>query len=447
VSGLLHSARTALRVLRGEGVRAAADRALDRLDEWRAARGARPVPEAALGRAEVLNVLGMPAVARLGGVPLQLRDRLRHEGRARACLLLSRTGEGYRLERTEGPHRRVAAWRARAASPAVLGDPGFEEAVVRSLARTGARVLHLEGLAGVAPVTAGHAAGSAERLVVTVHDFTPFCPRPHLWEASAQRFCGFSTDEARCRACLARDFDPAPELRAAWRPSMAHLLSRADALVFPSEEMQAAWRVLLPALDPARQHVIPPGVEPTTVDPRPPGGVVRHAAFVGAATEAKGARLVPGIARAVSDVLRVSALGGGQLDVLRTLRAEPGVDVRGYYRAGTLPRLLRERAVDVALLLSLVPESHGLTLDECWRAGVPVIAFDHGAVAGRVRRHGGGLLVPLAEGAVGVAALLRALVSGARALPVVPGTDALSTPSAAAEAHLALYRRLIECGP
>jgi hypothetical protein len=64
-----------------------------------------------------------------------------------------------------------------------------------------------------------------------------------------------------------------------------------------------------------------------------------------------------------------------------------------------------------------------------------------------VRRHGGGLLVPLAEGAVGVAALLRALVSGARALPVVPGTDALSTPSAAAEAHLALYRRLIECGP
>jgi len=123
------------------------------------------------------------------------------------------------------------------------------------------------------------------------------------------------------------------------------------------------------------------------------------------------------------------------------------VDVRGYYRAGTLPRLLRERAVDVALLLSLVPESHGLTLDECWRAGVPVVAFDHGAVAGRVRRHGGGILVPLAEGGTGVAAVLRALVSGARPLPAVPGEEALATPASAADAHLALYRRLIEFGP
>jgi glycosyltransferase involved in cell wall biosynthesis len=446
VSGLVHAARTALRVVRGEGARALVDRALDRLDEWRDARLARPAPAGGLGRAEVLNVLGMPAVARLGGVPLQLRDRMRHEALVRPCALLSRAGSGLRLERSERGERRVLAWRGSGARPDALVDPEFEAAVARALGESGARVLHFEGLAGVAPVAAEHAANAAARLVVTVHDFTPFCPRPHLWEATASRFCGFSTDPLRCQACLARDFDPPPELAGAWRGTMARLLARADALVFPSEEMRAAWRVLLPSLDPERQQVIAPGVEPPRVDPRPPGGVVRHAAFVGAATEEKGALLVPGIARAVADVVRVSALGGGRLEVLQALRAEPGIEVRGYYRAGTLSRLLRERAVDVALLLSLVPESHGLTLDECWRAGVPVIAFDHGAVAGRVRRHGGGVLVPLAEGATGVAAVLRALVAGARPLPAVPGEGAFSTPAAAADAHVALYRRLIESG-
>lgn len=442
----LHAARTAVRVLRGEGLRGAVDRARDRLDEWRDARVAAVVSDGALGRADVLNVLGMPAAARLGGVPLQLRERLRQEAAARPVALLSREDGRFRLERSEGPERRVLVWSAPPAAPAALDDPAAAAAIARALEETGARLVHFEGLAGTAP-RAALAVPAATRVVLTVHDHTPHCPRPHLWEATAARFCGFSTDEDRCLACLARDFERPHGFPAAWRAAAADLLARADALVFPSVEMREVWRSRLPALDASRQHVIEPGAPPAAVDPRPPGGVVRHAAFVGAATEAKGARLVPAVARAVADVLRVSAFGGGHLDVLRALRAEPGVEVRGYYRAGTLPRLLREQAVDVALLLSLVPESYGLTLDECWRAGVPVIAFDHGAVAGRIRRHGGGVLVPLAEGAAGVAAALRALVGGSRPLPAVPALAALATPASAAGAHAALYRGLLQSPP
>ena len=96
----------------------------------------------------------------------------------------------------------------------------------------------------------------------------------------------------------------------------------------------------------------------------------------------------------------------------------------------------------MALLLSLVPESYGLTLDECWQAGVPVVAFDHGAVAERIRRYGGGLLVPLARGASGVAETLRALREGRTPLPATPDPASLPTPQQAAAAHRALYRRL-----
>ncbi|MET0555244.1 MAG: glycosyltransferase [Vicinamibacteria bacterium] len=446
MSGPAHSARTALRVLRGEGARSAVARTLDRLDEWRDARRPAAAAPGALGRADVLDVLAMPAAARLGGVPLQLRDRLRHESRERATVLLAPDGAAFRLEHRAGGARRRLSWPAARPGGPVLEDPAFEAAVARGLAESGARLLHFEGVAGVPPASALRAA-AAGRLVVSVHDLAPFCPRPHLWEATASRFCGFSTDENRCHACLARDFALPRGFERSWRAAMADLLARADAIVFPSPEIQGLLRAVLPSLDLSRQHVIAPGIEPVPVDPRPPGGVVRHAALVGAATAAKGALLLPGIARAVSDVLRISALGGGEVEVVRAMRAEPRVEVGGYYRAGTLPRLLRARAVDVALLLSLVPESHGLTLDECWRAGVPVVAFDHGALAGRVRRHGGGVLVPLAAGPSGVAAALRELVSGARPVPAVPGAEALSTPAAAAAAHVALYRRLVECGP
>src|SRR6202035_736868 len=78
--------------------------------------------------------------------------------------------------------------------------------------------------------------------------------------------------------------------------------------------------------------------------------------------------------------------------------AAGGMRIRGYYRAGSLPRLLRRDGVDLALLLSIVPESYSLVLSECRAAGVPVVAFDHGAVADRIRAEGGGLLVAPEEG-------------------------------------------------
>jgi len=105
--------------------------------------------------------------------------------------------------------------------------------------------------------------------------------------------------------------------------------------------------------------------------------------------------------------LRWSAYGGGDPELLARLRRLP-VRVRGYYRSGTLPRLLRRDGVDLALLLSIVPESYNLVLDECAAAGVPVVAFDLGAVGERLRS---GQLVPLAEGAEGIVRAMSLLQS------------------------------------
>jgi glycosyltransferase involved in cell wall biosynthesis len=397
------------------------------------------VPARDIGTAPILNVLGFPLVARLGGVPLQLRHRLAYESSLRPTALVSRTDRFWRLERSHGLDRRAVDWDAAVQADGVLEDSRQEDAIVLTLDRLGARALHFEGLAGLAPRTALRAA-KGRRLLVTVHDFSPFCPRPHLWEKPAARFCGISRDEARCHACLAEDFAAPVGFEREWRAAMADLLASADAIVFPSAYLRDAWRDLLPRLDPGRQHVIEPGaIDADPVDARP-AGPVRHVALVGAATPAKGAALLPDIVRA-TEGLRFTVLGGGDAALLRGLRRLPETHVRGYYRAGSLAHHLRERDVDVALVLSLVPESYGMTLDECWQASVPVIAFDHGAVAERIRRLGGGVLVPLEKGAAGVAETLRALHDGTLARPAVPSRAALATPEQAARAHVELYRQ------
>jgi glycosyltransferase involved in cell wall biosynthesis len=82
------------------------------------------------------------------------------------------------------------------------------------------------------------------------------------------------------------------------------------------------------------------------------------------------------------------------------------VFITGEYQADELPALVRAESIDLAFLPSIWPETWCFTLSEAWRAALHVVAFDIGTPAERIRRHGGGTLVPLACRAAQVNAVL-----------------------------------------
>jgi glycosyltransferase involved in cell wall biosynthesis len=191
-----------------------------------------------------------------------------------------------------------------------------------------------------------------------------------------------------------------------------------------------------------RWHVLEPPIASTVALPRPAPGPLRHVAFVGSVLPHKGSVVFTETVRRLAGAgLRWSAYGGGDAEQLAALR-RLGVRVRGYFRSGSLPALLQRDGVDLALLLSIVPESHNLVLSECVVAGVPVVAFALGALAERVPRLEAGRLVPLEEGAEGVVAALEEMRrDGPPAMPE-EAARLLADPVSAAAGHLALYREL-----
>ena len=408
--------QTAWRVLHAEGPAAVRDRTWDRSAEAMRRRSYRPMPPD--WRPEepipVLLVTAAPPAPWLGGVPSQLRTRLEAEARGRSTALLYPLGplDGvWRLEvRSEAERRSLD-----------LEDAAFEAVLRRAAERVGARAIHAEGLAGLPPASLLQSTREGLTLLLSIHDFAAFSPRPHEWPVG-----GDVPGERRALA--------------------AELLTAAAAVIFPSDFLRQSHAELLPGVapDPAtdRWRVLEPPIASTVAMPRPAPGPLRHVAFTGSVQEHKGGLIFTEIVRRLrGSGLRWSAYGGGDATLLRELR-RLGVRVRGYFRSGTLPALLQHDHVDLALLLSIVPESHNLVLSECVVAGVPVAAFELGALAERVPRLEAGRLVPLEQGAEGIVAVLGEMRQ--HGLPAVPEESArfLADPVSAAAGHLALYREL-----
>jgi glycosyltransferase involved in cell wall biosynthesis len=434
---VIHALRTWVRVGRAEGAAAVRDRVLDRWSETRR-RGpfdAAP-PRGDASAAPVLNVIGVEMAARLGGVPLQLRARLRHESLARPIALLARQANGdFLLEQWNGQRwqRRAFASGGGWNGDPLSDEPGWIDSVRTASRLVGARAVHVENLAGLSLASLTHLAAPDLPTVVSLHDFSAFCRRPNLWQSSGG-FCHYSCDNERCGRCLAASAAPLAIDQPRHRALAVQALAAATALIFPSSFLRTRLAQLVPWGDGPTCDVVSPGAAGARQAIRRPGEV----AFIGGGADHKGGARLPALARAlVARGAAVTVYGGNGDDNLRALRQIPRVRVRGYFRAGMLPSLLARQGAAVALLLPGVPESFSLGLSEAWAAGVPVVAPAHGALRERLERGGGTLLSAEPSDEEIVAAIDRVRQAPVSAIPLPP------TASDAARRHLEIYRR---CG-
>ena len=123
--------------------------------------------------------------------------------------------------------------------------------------------------------------------------------------------------------------------------------------------------------------------------------------------------------------------------------------VHGAFRDEEAGAWLRAYGAELALFANAVPESFSYALSDAWSAGLPVLVPPEGALAERVKRHGGGWLLPERFGPAEVAAELKRLFAPqaqaerARVKSELARPDAQRVPSLDDMDHSfdALYRR------
>jgi GT2 family glycosyltransferase len=242
---------------------------------------------------------------------------------------------------------------------------------------------------------------------VHIHDYAWFCARVTLVGAE-RRYCG-EPNIAGCEACIAdagRNIDEDIPVAALVVRSAADLAGAAR-VVAPSADVAARMARHFPRI---RAEVEPWDDSRPAPAIRPPPATAarpRVVGVLGAIGIEKGYDMLLACARdaaARALPLRFVVLGH-TTDDARLLQTG-AVFITGEYQADELPALVRAESIDLAFLPSIWPETWCFTLSEAWRAALHVVAFDIGTPAERIRRHGGGTLVPLACRAAQVNAVL-----------------------------------------
>jgi len=141
----------------------------------------------------------------------------------------------------------------------------------------------------------------------------------------------------------------------------------------------------------------------------------RVVALLGAIGPHKGADLVDDLAaRLAPHGISVVVVGYLDRQLFPGWRIPGALFVHGAFEEGQAPGLLRGYGASLVVLPNTVPDSFSYALSDAWAAGVPVLAAPCGAIAERIRAHGGGWLLPEGFDAGTLAREVASLAGGER---------------------------------
>jgi len=241
--------------------------------------------------------------------------------------------------------------------------------------------------------------------LVLLHDYFYICPNWVLLDVKA-RFCAAAGDMTKCVACLKSN--PAAEYHhfygealddaASWQQQMYRFLLGARKVVCFSGSSQAVLKDFYPKLTNTAvvEHAVPESYLFIWQKRSYSRGEQLTVGIIGGIGIPKGIRLVVELLdNAIFKELPINIVVlGNTSEFADGYRSPDGkLFVYGKYSRSALPELLEKFSVSVILIPSVWSETFSFTTSEAILLGYPVICFDIGAQAERVKQYQCGMIV------------------------------------------------------
>lgn len=225
------------------------------------------------------------------------------------------------------------------------------------------------------------------------HDFFAVCPTINLL-GNDDKYCALP-ECAVCNQCLkdnkslqALDYGTIEQWREEWK---IFLQSCVEVVVFSNSTKEIAENAF-GKLD--NISIIPHqiGYMPQIEKENKTTGTL-NIGLLGVLTKHKGGEIVAELVKKIEKEnlnIRVKLIGTSCVDIESQVFSQTGM-----YTRGSIPRLTLENDIDVFLIPSIWPETFSYTTEEIMKMGMPIMCFDIGAPAERVKKYEKGIIIPV----------------------------------------------------
>ena len=235
------------------------------------------------------------------------------------------------------------------------------------------------------------------RLVVPMHDYYPVCPNFTLLNEEVE-FCEVPSLE-RCKACMKsndlewKTFGNENADVGVWRESWSELLKASTQIICFSNSSKNIVLKAYPNLDKEKLVVKPHTVAPlqkVAIEPKVSRDRVTIG-VLGAINQAKGAGVLKSLVKTIEDrELNIDIVLIGEISEYIDSKH---FKLTGRYQREELPSLVKEHNIDIFLIPSICPETFSYTTQEMMMMDMPLMVFNLGAPAERVKEYAKGVVL------------------------------------------------------
>ena len=236
-------------------------------------------------------------------------------------------------------------------------------------------------------------------LVVPVHDFYCICPSYNLLNDKGI-YCGVPDDMEICKECLKNNiYAERSEEISKWRTVWEEVLKSADGIICFSNSSKEIVKRAYPNIEEEKFHILPHKLDVYLRKPRlnKPDKEL-NVAVIGNINYPKGAKVINDLLKIIEKKkLKVNLVIVGKLVKAFLEKDFSNLKILGPYDRKDLPDIIERENIHIVLFPSICPETFSYVVEECIEMELPIIAFDIGAPAERLRKYEKARLVKLGD--------------------------------------------------
>lgn len=238
-----------------------------------------------------------------------------------------------------------------------------------------------------------------------MHDYHSICPSPHLLDYQ-QNYCGVPENSEVCNVCIKKldgwyhSYIPKNERAKTieeWRTPFRNFIDAVDSITFFDstgvEILSKAYK-----FESSKVRVVPHNHSRLSIPKKMDLSGPLIIGVLGHLTAIKGLDRIKELSlyiRKNNLPIKIEVIGRVVPDDSLTAENLEIISVNGDYENSLLPKIISLKGINMIFASSIVPETFGYTLSEAMLLSMPIVCYDLGAQANRVKKYKHGRVIKL----------------------------------------------------